>query len=429
MAEGSTAARQRKRHDTGHASLCVLGPHLRRTGLFRPLEEGLKLEQKVLKYPPVQQWEMLFVALLAGAKALSQTSATLRVDAALQAACGLPGCADQSVIADTLCVQYSQACRHACDQAVLGLDLDLSPLPASPRAEGSERGYRGRSRSKTGRQSVRVRAAQYGETGWEAVLPGRTGETLAVLQQAGEATERLLGLDGDTPEAQARRTRTEWRLDSAWGSEEDFDWLLGRGYQVTAKCRSTARVEELVAPIADWQPTSSAGREVALVPCPVASVRPTHQHAVRTPTDAQPGGFQHAIVCSSRLERDMQPVVAHYDARAGMEADLKGDKGGLGWATLRKLRLAAQQVLVFLVALAHNVLVWSRRWRAAQAPRSASFGTVRLVRAVWAVPGRVKRTQAALQRVRLKRAHPWARQVSRGLRLLLAPSETLELWP
>jgi len=447
MAEGSTAARQRKWHDTGHASLCVLGAHLRRIGFFRPLEEGLKLKQKVLKYTPVQKLEMLFVALLAGAKAVSQTSTTLRVDPALQAAFGLPGCADQSAIADTLdaatepdvaalrqaidtlFVQYSQARRHAFDQAVLVLDLDLSPLPASPRAEGSERGYMGRSRSKTGRKLVRVRAAQYGETVWEAVLPGRTVETLAVLQQAVEATERLLGLDGDTPEAQARRARTEWRLDSAWGSEEDFNWLLGRGYQVTAKFRSTARVKKLVAPIADWQPTASAGREVAPVPCPVAFVRPTRQYAVRTPSDAKPGGFHHAIVCTSRLELDMQQVVAHYDARAGMEADLKSDKRGLGLATLRKRRLAAQQVLVFLVELAHNVLVWSRRWLAEQAPRLASFGIVRLVQAVWAVPGRVKFTPEGLQRVRLKRAHPQAHEVCRGLRPFLAQGETLGFWP
>ena len=165
------------------------------------------------------------------------------------------------------------------------------------------------------------------------------------------------------------------------------------------------------------------------MPCPVAFVRPTRQDAVRTPADAKPGGFHHAVGCTSRLERDLQQVVAHDDARAGMEADLKGDKRGLGLATLRQRRLAAQQVLVFLVELAHNVLVWSRRWLAEPAPRLASFGIVRLVQAVWAVPGRVKRTPAGLQRVRLRRAHPWARQVSRGLRLLLAPSETLELWP
>ncbi len=118
---------------------------------------------------------------------------------------------------------------------MLVLDLDLSPLPASTRAEGSERRSMGRYRSKTGRKLVRVRAAQYQETVWEDVRPGRTVETLAVVQAAVESAERLLGLDGDSPAAHAKRARVERRLDRGWGSDEILNWLLGRGYQVTGK--------------------------------------------------------------------------------------------------------------------------------------------------------------------------------------------------
>jgi hypothetical protein len=161
MSEGSTAGRARKWHDSAHASLCVLGSYLRQIGFFRPLAEGIKLRQKVLKYTPVQKVEMLFVALLAGAKAVSHTGLTLRVDPALQAAFGLPGCADQSVIADTLDAateqdvaavraavetlfrQHSHTLRHDLATAVLTLDVDLSPLPASRRSEGSTRGGHG----------------------------------------------------------------------------------------------------------------------------------------------------------------------------------------------------------------------------------------------------------------------------------------------
>lgn len=101
---------------------------------------------------------MPFVSLLAGARAVAHTGTTLRVDPALPAAFGLPGCADQSVIADTLdaatapdvadlrqaieplVVQFSQAREHPFERAVLVLDLDLSPVPVRPRAEGAERG-------------------------------------------------------------------------------------------------------------------------------------------------------------------------------------------------------------------------------------------------------------------------------------------------
>ncbi len=76
----------------------------------------------------------------------------------------------------------------------------------------------GRCRSKTGRKLVRVRAARYHETVWEEVLPGRTVETLAVVQQAVAAVERLLDLTDESPAVELRRARTEWRVDSGWGS-------------------------------------------------------------------------------------------------------------------------------------------------------------------------------------------------------------------
>src|SRR5688572_9735413 len=194
--------RRRKWCDSAHASLCLLGRHLRGTGFFRSLEERVPLHQKVRQYTPVQKLEMVFVSLLAGAKAVYHTGTTLRVDPALQAAFGLPGCAEQSVLADTLDAatdgtvaalrqvveaswsQYSATRQHDLAREILVLDVDLSPLPASKRAEGSERGYRGRGRSKTGRKLVRVRAAQSQEKLWEEVLPGNTVEPLAVVQQA-----------------------------------------------------------------------------------------------------------------------------------------------------------------------------------------------------------------------------------------------------
>jgi hypothetical protein len=60
------------------------------------------IRQKVLKYSSVQKLEMFFVGLLVGAKAVSHTATTARVDPALLAAFWLPGCAEQSVIAQPL---------------------------------------------------------------------------------------------------------------------------------------------------------------------------------------------------------------------------------------------------------------------------------------------------------------------------------------
>ena len=103
-----------------------------------------------------------------------------------------------------------------------------------------------------------------------------------------------------------------------------------------------------------------------------------------------------------------------------MEADLKSDKHGLALAVLRKRRLGAQTMVVLLTELAHNVLIWARDWLAQAAPRLRTYGIVRLVQEVWAVPGRVKLVGEEMQRVRLRRLHPLAREVALGWQPLLA---------
>jgi hypothetical protein len=158
---------------------------------------------------------------------------------------------------------------------------------------------------------------------------------------------------------------------------------------------------------------------VAPVKEPVACVRPLQQYAVRTPSPEREGGYSYAIVCTSRTDLSMTGVVEDYDKRAGMEADLKADKHGLGQTCIRKRRLPAQTLVVLLTGLAHHVLIWARQWLGEHAPRLREYGIVRLIQQVWAIPGRVKLTGEGLQRVRLRREHPRARDVCRGLRPLL----------
>jgi len=444
MQHHNTSTTARTWYDSGHASLCLLGVHLRRMNFFKPLEAHVQIEQKVLKYTPVQKLEMFLVAVLAGAKAVSQSETTVRLDPALLSAFGLPGCAEQSSIAQTLNAateqdvadlqaalgelfgSYSQASRHDFTHELLVLDVDLSPLPASSAAEGSERGYMGRCRSKTGRKLVRVRVADTHEIVWETVISGRMVESLPILQEAIAAMEHRLGLEGGDPETLKKRGRTELRLDSGWGSEPIITWLLERGYQVTGKFRSAGRVRKLVRGISIWQPTSSLGREVAEIPTPVAFVRPLTQYAVRTPSKDQEGGYYHAVVFTSRSDLTMRGVVEHYDGRAGMEADLKSDKQGLGLAVIRKRLLPAQKMVVLLVQLAHNLLMWARSWLGKHAPRLYDYGIVRLIQQVWAIPGRIKLSeQEEVVRVRLRRQHPRAREVCQGFLPLLPQRQTL----
>jgi hypothetical protein len=89
---------------------------------------------------------------------------------------------------------------------------------------------------------------------------------------------------------------------------------------------------------------------------------------------------------------------------------------------IRKQRLPAQMLVVLLVQLAHNILLWARSWLSQHVPCLHQYGIVRLIGQVWAIPGRIKLTDKGVQRVRLRRAHPRARDVCCGFRPLLANS-------
>src|ERR671933_824187 len=227
MSQHTPARAERTWWESSHASLCALGSYLRQIGFFTPLEQHVHLHQKTVTYTPTQKLEMIFVALLAGAKAISHTGTTLRIDPALQRAFGLPGCADQSVLAETLNAateqdvaalrtameelfrQHSLACRHDFTQDRLVLDIDLSPLPASRNAEGAERCYMGRCRSRTGRKLVRVRVGPYQETVWEALRRGRTLEGLDLLLKGSRPGGRARPGPGGRRRRHACQARTD----------------------------------------------------------------------------------------------------------------------------------------------------------------------------------------------------------------------------
>jgi hypothetical protein len=110
----------------------------------------------------------------------------------------------------------------------------------------------------------------------------------------------------------------------------------------------------------------------------------------------------------------------------GIEANLKGDKRGLA---LAGRRLAAQILVVVLLLMqfAHNMLIWARQWLAAQVARLREYGIVRSVQEVWAIPERLKLNAEAVQRVRLCRAYPRARDVCGGFRPLEEVLRSLSL--
>jgi hypothetical protein len=95
-----------------------------------------------------------------------QSNVTIRVDPVVQRACGRTGCAEQSTIARTLQAstaetiaqldrvswyylkRYGQTPHHRFAERLLWIDVDVTPLLLGAQAEGSERTWMGRNRSR-----------------------------------------------------------------------------------------------------------------------------------------------------------------------------------------------------------------------------------------------------------------------------------------
>ena len=281
---------------TGRASLCALGEYLRRRCFFAPLREQVTVPQKTVRYRPIDKVLDALVGMLCGAKTIAQSHVTIRTDPAVQRAFGRQGCAEQSTIARTLRAcpaenvrqlervswyylkRYGATSHHRFAEHLLGVDIDVTPMPIGATAEGSERTWMGRNRSKTGRQTLRITASPYRAILHETLLRGKA-TAVPALKAALNEVETPLGWTRD------RRAQIVLRLDGGFGTTEILHWLLSRGYQGVAKSSHSGRVGKWRQSIGPWQPTSSPGREIAAVLSPHRFCRTTRQWVSRTPTE------------------------------------------------------------------------------------------------------------------------------------------------
>jgi len=331
---------------SGRASLCALGEYLRRLQFFAPLREQVKIPQKTVKHQPVDKLLDALMGMLCGAKTIAQSNVTVRVDAALQRAFGRKACAEQSTIARTLhaCTaetvtqleglgwyylkRYGQAPHHRFEQQRLWVDIDVTPLPIGAKAEGSERTWMGRCRSKTGRKVLRVTASDYREVLHEILLRGKAS-ALPTLKAA------LRELEARLHWTRARRAQIVLRLDGGFGTTATLNWLLSRGYQLVGKISNSSRVRTLRQQLGPWQPTSSPGRELATVLQPHRFGRTTRQWIIRTPKE-KGRGYQYAVLLTTLPELAPTAVADAYDGRASIEASFCQDKQALGMVKRRQ---------------------------------------------------------------------------------------------
>src|SRR6266702_4936852 len=397
----------------GCATLAAIGIKLRELKVFQPIKQSVQIAQKTIKESPIDKLYDALISLLAGAHGLVEIKTRLRADGALQRAFGRSRCAEQSVVQDTLnaCTpenveqmehaldaiyrQHSRGYQHDYEADFQILDVDMSGLPCGPKAAFATKGYFAKQRNRRGRQLGRVLASRYGEIVVDRLFDGKTQLTRA-LQPLMLAAERTLHLDAH------KRSRTIVRVDAGGGSLHDVNGLLSRAYQVHGKDYSGQQAKRLASTVEHWftdqeQPERPFGwvTEVSN-----AYVRPVKRIAVRC---RKPDGqFAYGILLSTLSARQVlvltgQPLallddpaavllayLTFYDQRGGgVETSFKGDKQGLG--KRNKKRFAAQQMVMLLGTLAHNVIVWARHWLAS--PALCHYGTLRMVRDVFHISG------------------------------------------
>lgn len=110
--------------------------------------------------------------------------------------------------------------------------------------------------------------------------------------------------------------------------------------------------------------------------------------------EGRDSGFSGSCTAQESSRAGLRPVwealayAYFYDQRGGgVETSIKADKQGLGMTCRNKKRFPAEEMLVQLNALAHNVLAWAKGWLAPRAPCAASLGHLRLVRDVFGTAG------------------------------------------
>lgn len=453
MNECITIKKEVKQYISARATLVALGLKVSEKKLFEPIREKVKIAQKTVRYTPVEKLLDAEIAILSGAHGMVEINKRVRADRGLQAAFGREGCAEQSVVQDTLDAcnaenavqmqaaldqiyrQHGQGYSHDYQKSWQLLDVDMTGRPCGKKAAFASKGYFAKQRNRRGRQEGYLIATNYEEIVTKQLFDGKTQLTKA-LRPLVETAEKTLGLDQD----QAKRQRTIVRIDSGGGSVDEVNWLLERGYQLHGKDYSGVRARNLAESVVAWfDDPNCPERQIGWVTIEAdIYCRPVKRIAVRCRKKNGQWGFGVLISTLSAqvvLALTNQPptqindpqtvllaYVYFYDQRGGgVETEIKEDKQGLGTSKRNKKRFEAQYMLSLLEALAHNILVWARCWLTAYCPRVARFGMLRLVRDVFHMNGLIfLDPHNRIVKIVLSRADPFARELCTGFAALFA---------
>jgi hypothetical protein len=420
------------------ASLVALGVRFQRLKIWAAVQEHVIIEQKIRQHQPLEKLLDSFINILAGGNGLVEINTRVRPDRALQLAFGRTVCAEQSTVSRTLnactaenVVQmrtalkvilrlHGQSYPHDYQKRWQVLDVDLTGMPAGRQGEGVTTGYFPKEKNRRGRQLGRVLATLYDE-----IIVDRLYDGKRVLHRS--LQELLLIAEEVLELAENKRESTIVRVDAGGGEAEDIDWLLQRHYWVLAKAKSWRRAHKLASSVTEWHlDPKVAEREVGWVTCPHGYAQTTRQLAVRHRKKNGEWSY-HVLVFNLTdamlyylADQSMPPApnaievlltaLHAYDRRGGgVETQNRGDKQGLGLSHRNKHSFAAQEMLVLLGQLAHDVVIWTRNDLAEADPRLHKYGIQRTVRDAFHIDGQVTiGPDGQVEQVILNGRHPLA---------------------
>ena len=242
----------------------------------------------------------------------------------------------------------------------------------------------------TGRQLARVSATAERETVWSDLFAGNQ-HTIQCLQSA------VLGAESALELSAKQRQRTVWRLDGGSGSDEQFRWLLARGYHLLGKGLSGRRAEALARQVQRWD-SYRDDTWIGEVPPPVDLGRPVRFFVKKRYKKDE---IVHSYYVSTLSLPSKQLFLANYDNRGAAEIEqFRNDKSGLGLEARRKRSFTGQKAYILLTDLAHNLLA-DFYFRALVDSPFADYGPKRIVRDLLHLPGRLVFAQENLVRVKL----------------------------
>jgi hypothetical protein len=409
----------RELSNTQFAPLAVLSALYQSTNWLQPLQQ-VQIPMRQRYYSSSSKLIQIFLSILAGCETLSLVNSLLKHELLLANLWGWDHFADQSSLSrtlDQLTLKQIEVLRSASLQIwkpisqvmardwrkFLWLDFDLSPLPCGPLAQESQKGYFGEQRGR-GRQLARVSAIETRETIWSDVFPGNA-HTLHCLHPAVEAAETALDL------APNQRKRTVWRIDGGAGADDEFRWLLAKDYHVNSKGLSHVRAETLAKRVKRWDRYRDKVW-IAEVEPPIDYGRKVRVFVKRQEKDE---GFHDSYYVST-LSLPSKGIFLHfYDDRGGAEVEqFRADKDGLSMEAKRKHSYVGQKAYILLTDLAHNMLA-DFYHRALVGSRFEDYGLKRIVRDLFAFPGRLFVEDQQLVRVELLSQKQFSKDLAKCL--------------